>query len=86
MTTIRRACNYPDCDGGYATGYCHNDCRVVACEACGTEGRLYVTNYDASQGCWGERDIGPCPYCDGTGGEIIETQPIEMEDLGEVAP
>lgn len=19
-------CNYPNCDGGYATGYCHNDC------------------------------------------------------------
>lgn len=21
------ACNYPDCDGGAATGYCHTDCR-----------------------------------------------------------
>lgn len=21
------ACNYPNCDGGYATGYCHTDCR-----------------------------------------------------------
>lgn len=20
-------CNYPACDGGYATGYCHVDCR-----------------------------------------------------------
>lgn len=21
-------CNYPNCDGGYAAGYCHNDCRA----------------------------------------------------------
>ena len=20
-------CNYPECDGGHATGYCHTDCR-----------------------------------------------------------
>lgn len=57
--------------------------RVVACEACGTEGRIYVTDYDSENGCWGERDDGPCPYCDGTGGEIIETQTIEMKDLDE---
>jgi len=27
-------CNYPDCDGGPQTGYCHVDCRVslLGCE------------------------------------------------------
>lgn len=55
--------------------------RVILCEACGSEGRIR----------WGSRQFDnygnemehdePCPYCEGTGGEIIETQPIEMEDL-----
>jgi ribosomal protein L37E len=25
----RIECNYPDCDGGPATGYCHTNCRAV---------------------------------------------------------
>jgi hypothetical protein len=29
LTQAKRAtCVYPQCDGGSATGYCHNDCRV----------------------------------------------------------
>ncbi|SRR6267143_450080 len=55
------------------------DLRIVACEACGTEGRVLVT----VPGQWDPEDRGPCPYCEGTGGEIITTQPIEMEDLDE---
>ena len=55
------------------------DLRIVACEACGTEGRVLVT----MPGEWDPEDRGPCPYCEGTGGEIITTQPIEMEDLDE---
>jgi hypothetical protein len=53
------------------------DQRIVACEACGTEGRVLVT----MPGEWDPEDRGPCPYCEGTGGEIITTQPIEMADL-----
>ena len=53
------------------------DLRIVACEACGTEGRVLVT----MPGEWDPEDRGPCPYCEGTGGEIITTQPIEMADL-----
>ena len=56
-----------------------NDPRIVLCEACGSEGRIYRGQYED------ERDCGPCPVCDGTGGEIIETQPIEMEDLDHYA-
>jgi len=54
-----------------------NNHRVVPCEACGAEGRVFVT----ISGQWDSEDRGPCPYCEGTGGEIIETQPIEMTDL-----
>ena len=53
------------------------DHRIVACEACGTEGRRYYS----VAGQWDPVDGGPCPYCEGTGGEIITTQPIEMADL-----
>jgi hypothetical protein len=52
------------------------DHRIVACEACGTEGRIYHGNGDKP---WDY--VEECPYCDGTGGEIITTQPIEMADL-----
>jgi hypothetical protein len=52
------------------------DHRIVPCEACGTEGRVYHGNGDKP---WDY--VEECPYCDGTGGEIITTQPIEMADL-----
>jgi hypothetical protein len=52
------------------------DLRIVACEACGTEGRVYHGDGDKP---WDY--VEECPYCDGTGGEIITTQPIEMADL-----
>ena len=52
-----------------------SDPRIVWCEWCGSEGRIYRGQYDD------ERDCGQCPACDGTGFEVIETQPIEMEDL-----
>jgi hypothetical protein len=51
--------------------------RVVPCEACGTEGRFYTSNGNDPD--W--TDHGECPYCEGTGGELIEVQPIELEDL-----
>jgi hypothetical protein len=61
--------------------------RIIGCEACGTEGRILVRDdwWDAHGGGFGTRDDGPCPYCEGTGGEIITTQPIEMEDLDDHA-
>jgi hypothetical protein len=55
---------------------CISSSRIVACEACGTEGRIYHGNGDKP---WDY--VEECPYCDGTGGEIITTQPIEMADL-----
>ena|SRR5258708_684000 len=53
-----------------------DDLRIVACEACGTEGRIYHGDGDKP---W--HYLEECPYCEGTGGEIITTQPIEMADL-----
>lgn len=56
------------------------DVRLVNCEACGTEGRIIRER--RFPGCAPEEiDEGPCPYCEDTGGEIIDVQPIEMEDL-----
>lgn len=53
------------------------DLRIICCETCNGEGRELVT----AAGEWDPEDRGPCPYCEATGGEIIRTQPIEMEDL-----
>jgi hypothetical protein len=50
-----------------------SDPRIVPCEACGSEGRVYRGQ--------DERDCGPCPACDGTGGEIVETEPVTLDDL-----
>jgi hypothetical protein len=67
----------------------HTDYRIVGCEACGTDGRLYVLDYCHGSRNepphWGDRDDGPCPYCEGTGGEIIEVEPIGIEDLGNMS-
>lgn len=57
-----------------------NDPRIVPCQCCGSEGRIYDKYYTWQDG-WIDRDIGPCEACEGTGGEIIETEPITMEDL-----
>lgn len=53
---------------------CDTDYRVVLCEACGSEGRIYHGDPDTG---WSE----PCKWCEGTGGELIQVYPIEMEDL-----
>jgi hypothetical protein len=67
-----------------------SDPRIVGCETCRTEGilRHFTHSYiDHRNGgiveCGSEED---CPWCEGTGGEIIETQPITLEDLEVYAP
>lgn len=64
------------------------DFRIVCCSYCDSEGRVLIREdyYDRQYG-WqpGERDIGPCEACDGTGGEIIEVFAIEAEDLDVMA-
>jgi hypothetical protein len=52
------------------------DYRIIGCEYCGTEGRIYRGQYED------ERDCGPCPACEGERSIVIEVEPIEMEDLG----
>lgn len=49
--------------------------RVIPCRTCDSEGRIYRGLYED------ERDCGPCPDCEATGGEIIETDPVELDDL-----
>lgn len=50
--------------------------RLVLCEACGSEGRILICD-----GGPDERDHGECPACNGTGRELVEVEPIEMDDL-----
>jgi Zn finger protein HypA/HybF involved in hydrogenase expression len=49
--------------------------RIILCETCGSEGRIIRGQYED------ERDCGPCPACDGTGLEVVETEPIQMTDI-----
>jgi hypothetical protein len=53
--------------------------------SCDGEGHLYQRigwHSPEFGGQWQEEEeVGRCPYCDGTGREIIEVEPIEMEDL-----
>lgn len=58
----------------------HPDVRVVPCETCGTEGRLYerVTTYERNAAPHDDLvDTGPCPDCEGTGGELVKVEPVE---------
>lgn len=56
---------------------------LVSCECCGSEGRVYVREdyYDRLYG-WqpGERDLGPCEECEGTGGALVPSFPVEPDD------
>jgi DnaJ-class molecular chaperone len=62
-----------------------SDPRIVPCSDCGTEG---VLRWDSCQ-----RDeygnvmehTEECSSCDGTGGAIIEAEPIDMNDLDAMA-
>lgn len=54
-----------------------SDPRIVPCTRCGSEGRLYSGPANDPN----PRDEGPCPVCEGTGGEIIETEPVTLDDL-----
>lgn len=53
------------------------DERIVPCEACGSEGRILTANGNDPD----STDHGPCQHCEGTGGQIIETQPVEQADF-----
>lgn len=59
--------------------------RVVFCEACGSEGRIYRRGWVYESGCShahvGEVDDGECPVCQGRGEVEIETQPVDLADL-----
>lgn len=70
---------------GISQDFAVEDHRTVPCEACGTEGRIYEAGWIYDRACGGvipdQIDTGPCPYCEGTGGEIIRTEPITLEDL-----
>lgn len=53
------------------------DLRIIGCEHCGTEGRIYSGHPNDPH----PRDCGPCPVCDGECSVVIEVEPIEMEEL-----
>lgn len=56
------------------------DYRIVSCDACGSEGRILQSASGHANDPY-DRDCGPCPCCKGTGSEIIEVEPITLEDL-----
>jgi hypothetical protein len=53
----------------------------VNCEHCGTEGRIFRGHPNDPH----PHDAGPCPVCGGAGVVEIENEPIEMDDLDEMA-
>jgi hypothetical protein len=55
--------------------------RIVLCTCCGSEGRIYIESYQRDEYGNAMERVEECEACEGTGGEIIETEPIVMEDL-----
>lgn len=64
--------------------------RIVECITCQGEGRIIreeFWGYDPRTGDpTGHRSEEWCRYCEGTGGEIIETIPVECDDLCPMVP
>jgi hypothetical protein len=54
--------------------------RIVPCEECGTEGRIYLRRFGSTLPD-DVYDAGACPVCGGECSVIVEVQSIEMEDL-----
>lgn len=49
------------------------------CERCGGEGKLYASRYGGNDpDVW---PIGECPVCEGSGYEVIETEPVDEEEI-----
>jgi hypothetical protein len=74
-------CGHGATEAGAILDLFDSDDRVVPCEACGTEGQIITWSGSIDRYGNPMEDAHSCPHCDGTGGEIIKTQPIEMEDL-----
>jgi hypothetical protein len=53
------------------------DARVVLCDECGSEGRIY---HRSSCNPYEEVDCGPCSRCEGTGWMVVEVEPITEGD------
>jgi hypothetical protein len=66
---------------------CEPSWRIVPCEACGTEGcnRLLSGDGDCCicryQGARPEGCPEGCISCDGTGGALIATEPVDLDDI-----
>lgn len=54
-----------------------NDPRFIPCQACGSEGRRYSGHPNDPNPV----DEGECGVCEGTGGEIVETEPVTLDDI-----
>lgn len=52
------------------------DYRIIPCEYCGSEGRILRGHPNDPY----PRDCGPCPVCEGTGSEVIEVEPLTMDE------
>ena len=52
--------------------------RLIRCEYCDGEGRIY-------RGYPDERDEGQCSVCEGTGTDVVETEPVTEEEIMEAA-
>lgn len=57
-----------------------SDVRIVLCDACGSEGRIYCGHPNDPN----PRDCGPCTECDGTGEALVKVLPCDDTDLDEL--
>lgn len=53
------------------------DVRLVLCEACGSEGRIYGGHPNDPH----PRDEGQCPCCEGTGLMLIDVEPAAPDGM-----
>lgn len=80
MATVVTSENLEQCRAAYGDDYLidHGCARIVLCDACGSEGRIYRGLYDD------ERDCGECPACDGTGEVVVAVDQVTTDDLDEL--
>jgi Ribonuclease G/E len=52
---------------------------IQPCETCDGEGR--IIRRPSGGNVWDEIDCGPCPDCDGSGVELLETERVTLNDI-----
>lgn len=64
----------------------HTSLMLLPCPHCEGGRKFGPPEMDPRDGCWGQRDLGPCENCEGTGDELCEVGAVCCDELEPLIP